>query len=1473
VSINVLFETEGKPNMKTSRNITLFVSILAIGISAALILRAQEMEMPIQGGTISLTDTNVDWNSMSDLEVELKAVESVPPMPADSVPQAGTFWSAQHAPGSPDAWPPLPGNIHNAPAWDLGDGVFLLSDLDFDYNPPVKFSLNGRSGMMMDAMESGPGGDGSDSGDGGVPPVNTPNYGTNLWLSIAGVSNSFANLFLENTAPAVQYEIQSKQDLTVTGWVSEGFVLGSELTNWTPMNVAQNGRTNLFFRIRSWADDGSGLPIWWQLQYFGTTGVDPNADPEGDGWSNIQKFQNGMNPNVFYTPPTPQGLTVTYNSGSGMANVSWQSSPSPVTGYTVERDDDSSASDFSFSASTNDFNDNISSETPDPDNLGDIDVSYKIQAHYAGGDSAWSASVSVEQKTINGSIISGPQGTAYLAVSALPPNTAAIRLTEYDYWPLTPVFITNYDIPISNFTNGLCPLPNNMVPGDGNYREFFGYIWFGQAVATNGLGLTATAILSGDYTSPQDGFLNSWLVPPFFDGRAQLKQNLIFQLRAATVNDVFHFSNVYPTYDYYLSVTYPTNYVYSGYFDFIEYDTDAGIAYEPTMDTLLPFENNYLFKNFVFNSSDLDSGGHTTTGVSGDYSHDYYNPYGNGFYDYIGDNLILEQPPLYQLSAPTVNGATISSVLATNVTRWLSTYPMDSAYYYLSAIGVTNDTSYSPQIFAMFSGVKNYYGLPFLSAAVGYGSGSAITLSAGNSTTQAGYFYPETAQPQFNIVEYDYWPAPNAFENVFTNGTDYPGMAGLSLTHTNPVLITSVGNAYFPIACYAKLAVVNGYSGVYGYLQQYFDKAYQIDTNGIVTTNTTGVLSSFGNFFATQPGAAALVTMPDVDTGQRGTNVVYAIKLQLDVNHDGAMNLSFNSPDNTSASSPYTHWCNNNYDRFALDEDDGTNYQDDVQVQDCPYTPNIATPDCNYRDIYGIRVIPDTRDLEDFARLWVSGVNSNLLAALPAGSTVTLNWGDVGSPNSGNPTIDLFQATDADGGIEYLTNETSAATQIDPAHSAYVGRLAPGGSVQLNSSFFSGWAGNHFIWCGVTNGSGQLNLTIADANGNVLAQASQWIQIVDIKQMYERWTVGDNLNKAPTNTAYLATEGLPPLASAFQYAPPQDTNTPYILFVHGWNMETWEKDRFAETAFKRFYWQGYQGKFGEFRWPTGSGFTGNFGQLVTDPQEKDNFDNSEYNAWLSGTGLLNKLNDLNTEYPGHVYVLAHSMGNIVTGTALRLAGTTQVVHTYVASQAAVTAHAYDETVPNYSFNVTVGGVNFNLGPNTPNIYGNWFTNNNGGGAGQVINFYNTNDFALSQLHWQLDQLFKPDTLVAESGSLWNYGYSGSTNDPAPWNHFFKTNTVSTTVNFDIVGSLANRYEVMSYAAQSYTTALGATPGVHHVAANVDLTTLWPSPDPLDNNYASHFYHSAEFRGDSVWEWNYWNTLLFSSSSGFNISSP
>jgi pimeloyl-ACP methyl ester carboxylesterase len=767
----------------------------------------------------------------------------------------------------------------------------------------------------------------------------------------------------------------------------------------------------------------------------------------------------------------------------------------------------------------------------------------------------------------------------------------------------------------------------------------------------------------------------------------------------------------------------------------------------------------------------------------------------------------------------------------------------------MGEIGLFYDSNTNLQ---MASNVKNIYGLPFLSVNL---SGTTI-LYVGNTTTAGGYIYPETAQPLFQTVEYDFWNA---------NSGALPGMANFSPTNTSRLMITPVGNS-FTIAGYAKLAVLNGYSGVYGYLGQYFDQAYKM-TNGIATANTTGVLSPYGSFFATEPGPVALVTMPDVDTGARGTCTVYCISLQLDRNHDGNMDLNFSGTD----SGNFVFWANNNYDRFKLDSDKVNFYDDDVEIGFCPYTPSTPTPDCNYLDGSGHRVIPCERDLQDFTRLWICGVTTNLLAALPAGSTVTMNWGDVGNPNSGNPTIDLFAAADADGGMGYLTNSSTASSQVDSLYCPYIGRIGPGSNLQLNASTFANhWAGNHFIWCGVTNGTGQLTMSFKDGSGNVLGQASVWIQIVDIKQMYERWSVGDNPNRVPTNTAYIVSDGLAAGEMSFRYANPGTAGTPYILYVHGWNMEYWEKDRFAESAFKRLYWQGYHGRFGEFRWPTGFGFKGDWTSLA-DPR---NYDNSEYQAWQSAAGLLNKLNDLNAQYPGHVYMLAHSMGNVVAGEALRLAGNNQVVNTYVASQAALPAHNYDAAVttpyllqftytyPTEPLHTLLG--NRNYGPDTPNIYGNRLTNN-AAAVGRRINFYNLNDYALAMPRWGFDQVTKPDHPF--NG---DYVYGGSPNDPSPWNHFGFA-TISGTNFFDIVNVLTNRYQVMAYAAESYSTALGATPGITNLVP-LDLTTVWPA-DSSGRSYADHFWHSAQFRGDCWQEWNYWNTLLFSSQFGFNISNP
>jgi hypothetical protein len=125
------------------------------------------------------------------------------------------------------------------------------------------------------------------------------------------------------------------------------------------------------------------------------------------------------------------------------------------------------------------------------------------------------------------------------------------------------------------------------------------------------------------------------------------------------------------------------------------------------------------------------------------------------------------------------------------------------------------------------------------------------------------------------------------------------------------------------------------------------------------------------------------------------------------------------------------------------------------------------------------------------------------------------------------------------------------------------------------------------------------------------------------------------------------------------------------------------------------------------------------------------------------------------------------------------------------------------------------------------------------------------------------------------GSTWTYGYSGFATDPPPWTNFYKAYSYGLSqVNFDIYNVLTNRYEVMALDAQSWTTALGATPGALNLNRNVELgraspTRIWP-PDQMhpDHPYDEHFYHSAEFRGDYWEQQGYWSELL--GAEAFNL---
>jgi hypothetical protein len=284
------------------------------------------------------------------------------------------------------------------------------------------------------------------------------------------------------------------------------------------------------------------------------------------------------------------------------------------------------------------------------------------------------------------------------------------------------------------------------------------------------------------------------------------------------------------------------------------------------------------------------------------------------------------------------------------------------------------------------------------------------------------------------------------------------------------------------------------------------------------------------------------------------------------------------------------------------------------------------------------------------------------------------------------------------------------------------------------------------------------------------------------------------------------------------------------------------------------------------------------GEKLKDPIfDAQNLDKSEFVAWKSSIALKNYFYRLYNRYPGRVCVFAHSLGNIPVGEALRLAGNNQVVNTYVSCQAALAADLYDQTSPAaliFQYNHPKLHVGLrNCGPHTPNIYGNWLSPNSSAVAVR-INFYNRNDYALAQNSWGFNQIFKPDGAVGNAGYFFRDSlikvsnprwYPPGIDDIPPWNHFGKSQN-GTDVMLDIVNNLSQRYEVMAFAAEARSSALGATP-VGAGMVNVDLTSIWPS-DPRGKAYSEHVWHSAQFRMNNMRLNGFWSTLL--RTRGFDI---
>jgi hypothetical protein len=86
---------------------------------------------------------------------------------------------------------------------------------------------------------------------------------------------------------------------TPSTWSSKTIVVSVPAYSITgPVIVTVNGVASnaVTFAVGDIDADGDGLPDWWEMQYFGNLGQTASGDPDCDGVTNLQEYQQGRNP-------------------------------------------------------------------------------------------------------------------------------------------------------------------------------------------------------------------------------------------------------------------------------------------------------------------------------------------------------------------------------------------------------------------------------------------------------------------------------------------------------------------------------------------------------------------------------------------------------------------------------------------------------------------------------------------------------------------------------------------------------------------------------------------------------------------------------------------------------------------------------------------------------------------------------------------------------------------------------------------------------------------------------------------------------------------------------------------------------------------------------------------------------------------------------------------------------------------------
>ncbi len=569
----------------------------------------------------------------------------------------------------------------------------------------------------------------------------------------------------------------------------------------------------------------------------------------------------------------------------------------------------------------------------------------------------------------------------------------------------------------------------------------------------------------------------------------------------------------------------------------------------------------------------------------------------------------------------------------------------------------------------------------------------------------------------------------------------------------------------------------------------------------------------------------------DVEWFDKAKITVVSLGIAMDGNRDGQ--IEFDKFEDQK----YLFWVNDDWDIKKFSVHDFRNVEDDSDKVD-------AKRNCDDDTIghYNQKIIGNgscKRDLEDF-----TVVDIKVDDAFENIEDVTYWFRfDV---EQGAPEANIFEAatnnTSYTNAFDYLSVSGVADEQIEKKRICTVNALER----EINNDIIHPGKITRFLLEGKHDGKGDLEFIIK-VNGKETCTRSVELDLQPITHFYDIYRIGGALLNKKWDVL------LEPWPDHIQkmtaYTPENDK---YLLIVHGWNVSPKSKRRLAETAFKRLWWQGYKGRLGLFDWPTLYGLIKSlWDKNGSNSDISHHYDNSEMIAWLSSEALARLLEDLNAR--GELRVLAHSMGNVVTGEALKKYAGSKNIHTYVATQAAISANAYDSNADHVD-------IPWLSDLDTPNLYGYWhsgntnstnttylFANTQKVNNASMFNYYNRKDWALDKWEWNNGQ--KPDGEFPG----YRFHYNGATtNYDETHDEFYRYYGRFGKKTLSVTNQL-QRYQIFAYCLESRSKALGQR-------TNASFTKNWNLETEM-GYHGVHYFHSKQWRSNIVDEKKYYKQLI------------